>query len=121
MPECKLDLQDFHVRRSCDGKVSVVDTIAQLTGLRFEDARLQYMKLRRRGVAPDCERCVLPPRSGGTEVANSAKPVAVASAEEMYQIVRALDEDGTFQQLGLNLEWSDPCQTPRTAGRPRAE
>ena len=112
VPECRLDLSDCHVRRSSHGKFSVADCIAHLTGQLANTAHRRYMDLLERGVVPECEKHALWTPTCGLG-ADKLEPVG--SAEELYKIVAALDDDGVFRRLGLNLEWSSPCRYMKRA------
>ena len=87
---CRLDLSDFHVRRSSHGKFSVAGCIAHLSGQLASTAHRRYMELLERDTVPECEKHVLLTPTGGLG-ADKLEPVG--SAEELYKIVAALDDD----------------------------
>ena len=59
----QLTLDQWDARRTEDGKVSVIDVIADVTGKTPHYASNVYNGLVREERAPDCEKRSLPPRS----------------------------------------------------------
>ena len=92
----QLALDQWDARCTEDGKVSVLDVIADVTGKNAHYASNVYRDLVREERAPDCEKRSLPPRSGS--FTGVAQPTPVATAAEMVQIVWQLPGTAEFRR-----------------------
>ncbi len=92
----QLTLDQWDARCTEDGKVSVLDVIADVTGKNAHYASNVYRDLVREERAPDCEKRSLPPRSDS--FTGVAQPTPVATAAEMVQIVWQLPGTAEFRR-----------------------
>ena len=70
-PGGPLNIDTWDARRTEDGRVSLIDVIADITGKSPRYASNVYRDLVREERVPECEKCSLPPRSSSLASCNS--------------------------------------------------
>jgi len=106
----QLNLDTWDARRTEDGKVSVVDVIADVTGKKHHYAAVIYNRLLDEERIPECEMRPLPSRGNSLVVTKSDlqrsrrggpkwfRPTPVATAAEMVEIIWQLNGTAEFRR-----------------------
>ena len=106
----QLNLDTWDARRIEDGKVSVVDVIADVTGKKHHYAAVFYNRLLDEERIPECEMRPLPSRGNSLVVTKSDlqrsrrggpkwfRPTPVATAAEMVEIIWQLNGTAEFRR-----------------------
>ena len=104
----QLTLDRWDARRTDDGKVSVIDVIADVRAVGHDYAAQLYRRLLSEERVPPCEVRLLPPRHVSAESSNTqrrsggfsgaAQPTPVATAAEMVEIVWQLPGTAEFRR-----------------------
>ena len=106
----QLNLDTWDARRTEDGRVSVIDVIADVTGKTHRYASNVYRDLVREERVPECEVRPLPPRSSSLASWNSGsqrvqrggarfdQETPVATAAEMVEIIWQLPGTAEFRR-----------------------
>jgi hypothetical protein len=109
-PMALLDISSWDARKSPDGKVSVIDVIAHVTGKGTHSAAATYRRLLREERVPQCSMTPLPPRAfsidgqfGARETrrrggARFDAQTPVATEEEIVEIIWQLPGTAEFRR-----------------------